>query len=275
MITETDVWAKHAQIKKSAKKRGKDFNLTFEYVKNLMEQTHCAYSGLPFSSKKGENMSFERWDNQFGYVCGNVIPVMVKYNAFRGDKELETLIADRHTDYVESSFVMNNAFRELIHQQKLMISACKQSMATRYKKMAYIKQHLDAICQRQANRKECLPYQSPERHAALLEKILNTELVRRDQQSAYDKNLSEIKQYQEQIERALTIIFTLKDNPKIALSRRQAKNRVQKYDIIIPRIERLFQASHSERFNLERGLPMDTKFCFWEMLCVKFGIIFK
>ncbi|QFR55975.1 putative anti-sigma cofactor [Serratia phage Muldoon] len=275
MITDTEVWAKIAQIKKSAKKRGKEFNLTFEYVRNLMMQTHCAYSGLPFTNKKGENMSFERWDNQFGYVCGNVIPVMVKYNAFRGDKELETLLIDRHHDRIESSFAMNNSFTELIHQQKKMIAACKASITVRQKKINGATKNMNNAIEKQKRRIASLEGWAEDKRGPALERIAGAEKSIVEHRLAIARINKEIDDFQEQIARALTIIFTLKSNPKIALSRRQAANRLKKYDIIIPRIERLFQASDAERFNLERGLPMDTKLEFWEMLCVKFGIIFK
>lgn len=78
----------------SADHRGKEFNLTPEYLYNIMQQTHCAYSGEKFGSAKGnhpDSMTLERWDNDKGYVVGNVIPVKQKYNSMRGDSSLEQI----------------------------------------------------------------------------------------------------------------------------------------------------------------------------------------
>lgn len=82
---------KLSQIRKSAKKRGKEFNLTVRYVARLNSQTHCAYTGIPFNQT---NRSFERIDNEKGYVIGNVIPVLTSVNTARGDSELSDIILD-------------------------------------------------------------------------------------------------------------------------------------------------------------------------------------
>ncbi|QPB09021.1 putative Srd-like anti-sigma factor [Klebsiella phage Metamorpho] len=78
----------------SAQRRHKDFNLTPEYLFNIMQQTHCAYSGEKFGSAKGnhpDSMTLERWNNELGYVMGNVIPVKQKYNSLRGNNTIEDL----------------------------------------------------------------------------------------------------------------------------------------------------------------------------------------
>lgn len=78
----------------SAQRRNKEFNLTPEYLFNIMQQTHCAYSGEKFGTVKGnhpDSMTLERWNNDLGYVVGNVIPVKQKYNTLRGNKTIEGL----------------------------------------------------------------------------------------------------------------------------------------------------------------------------------------
>lgn len=77
--------------KESARTRGKDFNLDRAYIENILLQKTCAYSGEKFGTGD-DMMSLERWDNNKGYVKGNVIPVKRKYNTFRGDLSLEQLL---------------------------------------------------------------------------------------------------------------------------------------------------------------------------------------
>lgn len=276
MVPESKVASKFNQIRRSADRRGKPFNLTYAYVRNLLNQTHCAYSGLPFTEESDTRMSFERWDNQLGYVRGNVIPVMLKLNKFRDDKELDELMVDRHHDKIESSSVISNTMHELIHQQKKMIAACKASMVTRYKKINALEVATNKTLTRQKGRIDEIEfYDDPEMKEAVLKKIARAENQVQCNKNAVVKLNKQINDLTDQVSRALTIIYNLKSNKKIALSRRQAKKRLANYDIIIPKIERLFQASDIERFNLERGLPMDTKLAFWETLFVKFGIIIK
>lgn len=80
----------------SAKRRSKDFNLDFNYLKNVLDQKVCAYSGESFNnSVEGEKLSLERFNNDIGYIKGNVIPVKKKYNTARSDLTLEELIEKR------------------------------------------------------------------------------------------------------------------------------------------------------------------------------------
>lgn len=78
--------------RESASSRNKAFNLDRPYMENILLQTHCAYSGERFGSGD-DKMSLERWDNDKGYVKGNVVPVKLKYNLRRGDLSLKQLMA--------------------------------------------------------------------------------------------------------------------------------------------------------------------------------------
>lgn len=85
------VISKLYRLSKSAPKRKKEFSLGLLYTHNLMQQTHCAYSGRAFTEE--DPSSFERVDNSVGYVEGNVIAVCTSLNELRGSKsllELET-----------------------------------------------------------------------------------------------------------------------------------------------------------------------------------------
>lgn len=85
-------FSKFILTSKSANSRGLDFDLTVRDVNNLCEQKYCAYSGEKFSKSKGpDSLTFERINNDKGYVRGNVVAVKTKYNVFRGNKSLEEL----------------------------------------------------------------------------------------------------------------------------------------------------------------------------------------
>ena len=76
----------------SAKRRGKDFNLDFNYLVNILDQKVCAYSGEAFNNSiEDEKLSLERFNNDIGYIKGNVIPVKKKYNTMRSDWTLDEL----------------------------------------------------------------------------------------------------------------------------------------------------------------------------------------
>lgn len=75
----------------NSKKRGIEFNMSLANFANLKAQTHCAYSGLPFNDHS--EFSFERIDNEVGYIDGNVIPVLRSINSARGSYTLENIDA--------------------------------------------------------------------------------------------------------------------------------------------------------------------------------------
>lgn len=64
-------------LEQSAKARGKEFNLTFTSVKNMMRANKCYYTGRPLNN---ENRSIDRVDNSKGYVIGNVVACHVEIN---------------------------------------------------------------------------------------------------------------------------------------------------------------------------------------------------
>lgn len=77
-------------IMAGASRRNKDFSMSLLTVRNIYRQTHCAYSGEAFG-EGDDGLSLERIDCNLGYVDGNVIPVKLKYNSFRGNHTIESL----------------------------------------------------------------------------------------------------------------------------------------------------------------------------------------
>lgn len=65
---------KYLNLHQSAKKRGKDFNLTFSDVKKLLSRKTCYYTGMKLSREEGNNqLTIDRIDGTKGYVKGNVV----------------------------------------------------------------------------------------------------------------------------------------------------------------------------------------------------------
>lgn len=91
MATDKSVRTRLNRTRKSAAERHKDFNLDFDYLRNILNQPVCAYSGEIFKSSGPDSLSLERWDNDKGYVKGNVIPVKAKYNHLRGCLTIDQL----------------------------------------------------------------------------------------------------------------------------------------------------------------------------------------
>jgi hypothetical protein len=71
-------------IKSRAKKDGRGLKITAKYLKTLLEDANgvCQVSGLPLSYKIGDihKASFDRIDNNKGYVYGNLQVVSSYYN---------------------------------------------------------------------------------------------------------------------------------------------------------------------------------------------------
>ncbi|EQA7786834.1 hypothetical protein ACX818_001428 [Acinetobacter baumannii] len=79
----------YANKSKSAAKRKLEFNMSLVSFSNIKMQTHCAYSGLPFTEE--DPLSLERIDNSIGYIDGNVVPVLKSLNETRGNRDLKDI----------------------------------------------------------------------------------------------------------------------------------------------------------------------------------------
>lgn len=106
------VISKLYRLSKSAPRRNKEFSLGLLYTHNLMQQTHCAYSGRPFTDE--DPSSFERIDNAVGYVEGNVIAVCTSLNSLRNSKTLLEL----ETELVKATLALSVAKQSLPEPKK-------------------------------------------------------------------------------------------------------------------------------------------------------------
>lgn len=75
---------RYAYLAKSAADRNLDFDLEIEDMKQLMDQTHCFYTGVKFD-KNDENLKItvDRIDSKKGYVKGNVVVCTHAANQFK------------------------------------------------------------------------------------------------------------------------------------------------------------------------------------------------
>lgn len=80
--TEFDLYcAKHLTWKaENAKKRGIEFDLSFQSMKNLMGAEHCFYTGIKLTKSTGKeaelrlsDATIDRIDGSKGYIKGNVV----------------------------------------------------------------------------------------------------------------------------------------------------------------------------------------------------------
>jgi hypothetical protein len=80
-ISDVEVAKKLVNIHSSAQSRNLEFNITFEYVKKLLEYTTCFYTNVQFTDDGPHARSFDRVDNDKGYVIGNVVACTVDITA--------------------------------------------------------------------------------------------------------------------------------------------------------------------------------------------------
>lgn len=80
-VTDLEVAKKLININQSAMDRGIEFNLSFEYVKKMLEYKTCYYTNIPFTDDGLTARSFDRIDSDRGYVEGNVVACTIDINS--------------------------------------------------------------------------------------------------------------------------------------------------------------------------------------------------
>jgi hypothetical protein len=79
-VTDLEVAKKLININQSAMDRNIEFNLSFEYVKKMLEYKTCYYTNVTFTEDGGTARSFDRIDSDKGYVEGNVVACTIDIN---------------------------------------------------------------------------------------------------------------------------------------------------------------------------------------------------
>lgn len=64
---------KYIQLERSARKRGKEFDLSLVDVRNLLRRKMCYYTNVAFETTGPNQRTIDRLDSSKGYVKGNVV----------------------------------------------------------------------------------------------------------------------------------------------------------------------------------------------------------
>jgi hypothetical protein len=91
-IPDVEVAKKLVNIHSSAQSRNLDFDLTFEYVKKLLEYSTCFYTNVTFTEDGPNARSFDRVDNDKGYVIGNVVACTTDINGKKNNLTIDEII---------------------------------------------------------------------------------------------------------------------------------------------------------------------------------------
>jgi len=91
-IPDIEVAKKLVNIHSSAQSRNLDFDLTFEYVKKLLEYNTCFYTNVQFTEDGPNARSFDRVDNDKGYVIGNVVACTTDINGKKNNLTIDEIV---------------------------------------------------------------------------------------------------------------------------------------------------------------------------------------
>ena len=92
IISDVEVAKTLVNIHSSAQSRSLEFNLTFEYVKKLLEYNTCYYTNVIFTEEGGSARSFDRVDNDKGYVVGNVVACTIDINGKKNNLSIDEIV---------------------------------------------------------------------------------------------------------------------------------------------------------------------------------------
>jgi hypothetical protein len=91
-IPDIEVAKKLVNIHSSAQSRNLEFDLSFEYVKKLLEYNTCFYTNVQFTEDGPNARSFDRLDNDKGYVIGNVVACTTDINGKKNNLTIDEII---------------------------------------------------------------------------------------------------------------------------------------------------------------------------------------
>lgn len=91
-IPDIEVAKKLVNIHSSAQSRNLEFDLSFEYVRKLLEYTTCFYTNVQFTEDGPHARSFDRVDNDKGYVIGNVVACTTDINGKKNNLTIDEII---------------------------------------------------------------------------------------------------------------------------------------------------------------------------------------
>lgn len=90
-IPDIEVAKKLVNIHSSAQSRNLEFDLSFEYVKKLLQYKTCFYTNAQFTDDGPMARSFDRVDNDKGYVIGNVVACTTDINGKKNNLTIDEI----------------------------------------------------------------------------------------------------------------------------------------------------------------------------------------
>lgn len=221
----------------SAQRRHKEFNLTAEYMKNIMAQEVCAYSGEKFGTVKGnhpDSMTLERWNNDLGYVMGNVIPVKQKYNSLRGNNTIEDL--ERKANETAARIVRSS-------------DSAKPTQTKEDKKLSNLQEQEQLAASLRVNIK------NREAHLEKLKKRENLSSADLEVIASIESRILGGKTELARVEKRIAQISS-----SIPKRPSDADMRVQSMQLIAKSLRRLEECSMLDKLKLKKGLPLTASF---------------
>ena len=95
-VTDLEVAKKMINIYQSAMDRKIEFNLSFEYVKKMLEFKTCYYTNVLFTEDRIHARSFDRIDSDKGYIEGNVVACTIDINGKKSNLTFEEIACIYH-----------------------------------------------------------------------------------------------------------------------------------------------------------------------------------
>ena len=90
-ISDVEVAKKLINIYQSAQDRKLQFNLSFEYVRRMLEYKTCYYTNKIFTEDGPNARSFDRIDSDKGYIEGNVVACTIDINGKKSNLSFEEI----------------------------------------------------------------------------------------------------------------------------------------------------------------------------------------
>ena len=90
-ISDVEVAKKLINIYQSAQDRKLQFNLSFEYVRKMLEYKTCYYTNKPFTEDGPNARSFDRVDSDKGYIEGNVVACTIDINGKKSNLSFDEI----------------------------------------------------------------------------------------------------------------------------------------------------------------------------------------
>jgi len=90
-ISDVEVAKKLINIFQSAQDRKLQFNLSFEYVRKMLEYKTCYYTNKLFTEDGPNARSFDRVDSDKGYIEGNVVACTIDINGKKSNLSFEEI----------------------------------------------------------------------------------------------------------------------------------------------------------------------------------------